>query len=202
MGSFYEIDGRQYPRVTSILGIIAKPQLLYWYGKNGTAKCKAIISESQEIGTRVHKYIENILRSGQLDLENETNANVVKALMAFQDWRKSNRLEPEKLEYTVYSRKHGYAGTMDYLGLCNNKLVIMDWKTSNAIYPESRLQVAAYAKAVNEMDGRRVKKGVICRFDKKNGSFEVAEYDNLSELFSIFLHAKSLWEWEREAKHG
>ncbi len=38
----------------------------------------------------------------------------------------------------------------------DGRMVALDWKTSNGIYPEYALQVAAYAKALEEMTGEEV----------------------------------------------
>lgn len=55
-------------------------------------------------------------------------------------------------ETVAYSAKYGYAGAMVAIAYHEGKLVaLLDWKTSIAIYSEDALQVAAYAKALEEM---------------------------------------------------
>lgn len=61
--------------------------------------------------------------------------------------------EPEILwsEATVYSRTHGYAGTADLIARMHvggsRVPVVIDIKTSKAIYDETALQLCAYARA-------------------------------------------------------
>lgn len=63
-------------------------------------------------------------------------------------------------EATIFNRKYEYAGTADAIvKLRNGHIAVVDWKTSRAIYPESALQVVAYANGdfVGREDGRKVK---------------------------------------------
>jgi ATP-dependent exoDNAse (exonuclease V) beta subunit len=56
----------------------------------------------------------------------------------------------------VYSARHRYAGAIDALAYREGELVALDWKTSKGLYPEYALQVAAYAKAIEEMTRQQV----------------------------------------------
>ncbi|MCK7475625.1 MAG: hypothetical protein MZV49_24080 [Rhodopseudomonas palustris] len=48
-----------------------------------------------------------------------------------------------------------YGGTMDFYGLNKkDKFYVIDWKSANAIYPETTMQVAAYSNALMETDPR------------------------------------------------
>lgn len=59
----YEIDGIWYPRVTSIVGIKAKPALYHFYAALPDFKTgEAIKAKSAEEGTLIHETIEAILR--------------------------------------------------------------------------------------------------------------------------------------------
>ncbi len=65
-----------------------------------------------------------------------------------------------------------WAGTMDFYGYFNDKLYVIDWKSSKprnkktgkGIYPESRYQVAAYRSTQEDVSGC----GVL-RLDKETG---------------------------------
>lgn len=111
--------------------------------------------------------------------------------------------EPEIVwsEATVYSRKHGYAGTADLIAKMRIgdtwAPVILDIKTSKAIYNETALQLAAYARAdfVGKDDGTEVplfddgsvaEYGIVVR-PKPTGGYEKAVFDLNDEVFALFL---------------
>lgn len=62
-------------------------------------------------------------------------------------------------EATIFNRKYEYAGTADAIvKLRNGHIAVVDWKTSRGIYPESALQVVAYANGdfIGRDDGTKV----------------------------------------------
>ena len=66
-------------------------------------------------------------------------------------------IKPVVWEHQVYSRL-GYSGSLDCLGYYKDKLTLFDWKTSTKTKTPSQvtnylIQVAAYAHALNELDG-------------------------------------------------
>jgi hypothetical protein len=58
------------------------------------------------------------------------------------------------VERRIFSRRFRYSGTLDCLVFIgqgsDRKLVLIDWKTGKSIYPEFRLQTAAYVHAYEE----------------------------------------------------
>ena len=67
----------------------------------------------------------------------------------FEDFLKEHTLEPVILEKAVCNTEIGYAGTLDYYGMVDGKLAILDFKTSKAIYQDNTFgaQLAAYKRA-------------------------------------------------------
>src|SRR5208282_6385084 len=60
--------------------------------------------------------------------------------------------KPLMVEFTVVSKKYGYAGTADLLAEVDGVLTLVDWKTGKAVYKEAHLQNAAYRNALQEME--------------------------------------------------
>jgi len=159
------------------------------------------------IGSNVHHLIEWTLRTemgipaGAQPVLEGTPA--VRSFAAWEAWRKSISLRPVLIEQTVFSRTHGYAGTMDLLAELNlpalgRTLAILDWKTSKSLHPEYDLQTAAYRKAVTEMGHAPAGiPGVIVRLGKTDGSFEVRTLSpfEMARSFDVFLHALALFRW-------
>ena len=75
----------------------------------------------------------------------------------------------------------------------DGSLAVVDFKTSNGIYDTHILQVAAYAKAYEEMNGTPVSRALVVRFDKKEPTFEVQELVDIDASFRAFQAALFLW---------
>jgi hypothetical protein len=120
--------------------------------------------------------------------------------------------EPEVYwsEATVYNREYGYAGTGDLIArlmVGRKKLpVIVDIKTSKAIYNETAMQLTAYARADFEgLDdgseakltpkGEPIKHGIVVR-PTASGKYEHANFDLTDEVFDKFLACLELADAE------
>ena len=99
---------------------------------------------AMETGTTAHEWIEDALKtfmSGEgsfgddnlPDLPDDPDAcNSIDALKA---WVGDNDIDFISSEEKIYSRQDNYAGTLDCAAYVNGSLCIIDWKTSNGIYP-------------------------------------------------------------------
>ena len=117
----------------------------------------------------------------------------VNAIHAFQDWVGQNVVEWISSEEKLYHRKYKYAGTVDARAIINGEYCVIDWKTSKAVYPEYHLQVAAYAKAVEDIYGKPVDATYILRCDKATGRFEAVRSTDTDKNFKAFLNALGLY---------
>jgi len=104
-----------------------------------------------DVGKEVHDWIEKYLSSKEyphIEYEfyyGQSSEQAHTAVVAFCDWAEKHDLKPIALEQTVYSESGCWAGTCDFLGYFDNRLYIIDWKSSKPpIRPEMRYQVAAY----------------------------------------------------------
>lgn len=212
----YEANGKIVFGVTSITGILDKPALLYWVNNTDCdylsealklgmvideLSKQAIItgmkglfrkrsSEAADIGTMVHEYLEKYLNAGinkEPLPEMPVNKNIRAAISAFLDWTKTNDVKFIASERKIYSKKYGYAGTLDALGYVNGKLSIIDFKTSNGIYPDMFVQTSAYAHAIEEEDNVKIEDCYIVRVPKDGTEFEVQKDDDVKLNFKSFL---------------
>jgi CRISPR/Cas system-associated exonuclease Cas4 (RecB family) len=204
----YTLNGEEIPSVTEIIGIIDKPFLRMWYGKNGIRECERIKKESGELGSRVHDAIEAYLRG---DIPAVNSHQETEMLQHFVRWREFSDFRPVELELKVVSERYRFHGTFDALGTFGDstELVMCDWKTSSKIDDTYALQLSAYAAAYEERTGIAVKEGLIVRMDKKEDArklIEVKQFKNLPRYFEIFLSCLDLWnfvhkrgKWEKAA---
>lgn len=162
-------------------------------------------------GTVVHAAIEAYI-AGKPLTDDEINERLREKRVASKMWPSTRKMvgavtdfffeaEPEILlsEKTVYSRQHGYGGTLDILGIMgvgsSRVPVVIDVKTSKRIYDETAMQLAAYARAdfIGQDDGTelpyptaRPEYGVVVR-PTASGEFETATFALTDEVFELFL---------------
>ena len=101
-------------------------------------------------GTRVHNTIEAWV-NGQTTLPPKGgDKEVSMAVAAAHKFLQDNGIEPVYSEMKIFhepNRPHpGYGGTIDLIGLQDDGVVIVDWKTGS-LYPTQQIQVAGYAHA-------------------------------------------------------
>lgn len=196
----YIVDGRELDRVTSVLGVINKPALMYWYGKNGTKKCQEVLKSSALFGTQLHEYIELYNKTGFTP--EMTDERHVCLFDKYRKWATENDLVCVESELRVHSLKWGYAGTLDSLARVNGKLEILDYKTSKDFFETYQLQLMAYLVAVREMGlyvnepiGRRV-----IRLGRDDGEIETVSFDDAEGDYKAWLSALRLYRWNKKAK--
>ena len=133
-----------------------------------------------DVGSEVHGAIEAYLKreiarkhdgDGHFDITDPVYAKLSKQAMnsfnAFNAWYKEHNVKPIALEHTVYG--NGCAGTLDFLGYFNDKLYVIDWKSSKAHYKSMAYQVAAYRDACRKQEHERVEGCGVLRLDKETG---------------------------------
>lgn len=101
-------------------------------------------------GTEVHALAERYIKGEAIEVPSHLEPYVRGYAAYIEDFNPTTIHE----ELVVASRKHGYAGTLDSiqdvpsLGRC-----LVDYKTSNGVFGEYALQVAAYRFAEVYLDG-------------------------------------------------
>tara|TARA_B100000029_G_scaffold237854_1_gene234924 strand:- start:13066 stop:13812 length:747 start_codon:yes stop_codon:yes gene_type:complete len=221
---YYLIPGlsEPLPSVTSVLNTISKPGLISWeknvaidYARekiskyisntentnldglheifeNAKEQPKFIMSKAGEFGTKAHEFIELLL---QQNFDVDVPSNMKWIYKNFNDWKNEynfNNIEQEKY---LYSTKYGYAGTADSIGLINDNLFILDWKTSKGLYIEHLLQVSAYANAYTELTGNQIANAGVLRLDKNQSGYEFKIIDDINKHFITFRAVLWLWRF-------
>mgnify|MGYP000443906654 CR=1 FL=1 len=202
-------DGEKLPSVTTVLEATkpeeAKKALQEWRNRVGHVKAQAITTEAAGRGTRMHKWIENYIKTGETGEPGSNPYSIQSHKMAHSIISQGlvNCNEYWGTEVPLYFPKV-YAGTTDLVGIHDGAEAIMDHKQTNK--PKKRewiedyfLQLAAYATAHNEVHGTKIRKGVIfmCSADNIYQEFivEGAEFDSwvnkwftrLDQYYSKFL---------------
>lgn len=168
---WYELDGKKYPTVTSILKAVNKPALVGWAAKAvaeyAAANYQQVYAIAQEdpaavvdllkgapyrdrdkaagLGSRVHRLLEG--DGAGADKEEKPYVDAWKA------WLESTGTEVLAQEVPVVNTTLGYGGTADLIAR-TDRIGLLDVKTGKTVadrdgqvYPEIALQLAAYAAA-------------------------------------------------------
>ncbi len=164
-------DGFAVPSVTTILDATkseeSKQALQNWRKRVGPAQAQAITTEAAGRGTRMHKWLENYVKTGETGEPGSNPYSLQSHQMAQSIITKGlvHCNEYWGTEVSLYFPEV-YAGTTDLVGVHSGDEAIMDHKQTNK--PKKRewiddyfIQTAAYATAHNEVWGTKIRKGVI-----------------------------------------
>ena len=188
-------DGEKLPSVTTILDATKSEEkkkiLNDWRNRIGHKKAQEITTEAAARGTRMHKFIEDYIKTGSLSDSGTNPYSIQSHKMAqsiiSQGLSKCN--EFWGTEVSLYYPKI-YAGTTDLVGVHDGSEAIMDHKQTNKLkkrewIEDYFLQLAAYANAHNEVYGTNIRKGVIfmCSADNIYQEFiiEGSEFDHWTD---------------------
>ena len=164
-------DGEKLPSVTTILDATkseeSKQALNNWRKRVGVQKAQEITTEAAGRGTRMHKWLEDYIKTGVLN-EPGSNPYSLQSHSMAQSIISQGLIKCSEYwgtEVPLYYPKI-YAGTTDLVGVHDGSEAIMDHKQTNK--PKKRewiddyfVQLAAYANAHNEVHGTKIRKGVI-----------------------------------------
>lgn len=213
-GGFYFKDGKPYLSTTTILSIIAKPALAYWYGKEvywamvqdpsmdeKTAMAVPYQSgnKAKLRGTTVHSIVEAYKTTGE-ELEGIPE-DFHKYATAFYTFMKEHNVEIVEQEKTVFDDVNRVAGTLDMYCKIGGKFHVVDVKTGKDIYPEVELQLSSYAHMLR-LEGKPVDTLSVLLLEtgedgQPTGNFK---FKTCAEDFEAFMSAKKLWEWNNREK--
>ena len=195
---YYTKDGELVAGSTTILSVMAKPNLIRWAwncGIKGEDYTK-VRDSAGSVGTITHLMITEELQNRVPDLKDFTQNNIDSAtlcLNSFHEWRKSHTLEVIHVEKPLISEIYRYGGTPDFLGLVNGELELMDFKTSNGIWNDYYYQLASYRQLEIE-NGYNVETARILRFSKgDNVEFEDRLIKQFSYEFELFTHCLAIY---------
>lgn len=190
-------DGEKLPSVTTILDATkseeAKQALQNWRKRVGVAKAQEITTEAAGRGTRMHKWLENYVKTGATGDPGSNPFSIQSHKMAQSIIQQGmiNCSEYWGTEVPLYFPKV-YAGTTDLCGVHSGSEAIMDHKQSNKLKKREWIddyfvQLCAYANAHNEVHGTKIRKGVIfmCTADNIYQEFiiEGTEFDKYSDIW-------------------
>jgi len=177
-----------------------------WLASKGWDEAEAIKNSAGDKGSRVHYAIRDLIegktvaidakyKSSSNEEPKELSLEEYECVMSFADWFKETKPEFADCEFTVFGE--GYAGTVDLLCSIGGEKFLVDFKTSQSIWPSHRLQVSAYKHALDLEESEREKINLAIlqvgyRLNKK-----CFKWTEVEDQFNLFLAAKEIWKNEQ-----
>jgi len=158
-------DGNAVASVTTILDATKdKTHLIAWRKRVGEKKAQEIVTEAAGVGTRMHKYLEDYIETGEWS-EPGSNPYAQQA-HSMAKVIKDNVMDDVEVwgsEVNLYMPQM-YAGTTDLVGTYKGQPAIMDFKQTNKPKKvewvvDYFLQLVAYSEAHNEVYGTNIREG-------------------------------------------
>jgi genome maintenance exonuclease 1 len=175
-------DGTAVASVTTILGETSdKSHLVAWRNRVGHKKAQEITTEAAGVGTRMHKYLEDYIVTGEWPTPG-SNPYAIKAHAMAEKIRDNAMVDIDEIwgtEVALYVPKI-YAGTTDLVGQYKGNAAICDFKQTNKPkklewVQDYFLQLVMYGMAHNEVHGTNIREGHVfmCSRDLEYQQFDV-----------------------------
>lgn len=146
-------NGDRIPGVTTILGLLAKPQLIKWANNLGLQGIDSnkYVDELASIGTLIHYLIECDLKRLNPELNDYTPNQIKMAQNGFNkwiEWKSKHSIVVIESELKLISDRYG--GCCDLYCVLDGVNTVLDFKTGKGIYDEYLIQTSAYAKIIGD----------------------------------------------------
>jgi len=156
---YYRRNGKYYPSITYVLSAYPKGKHFEnWLKQMGTS-ADYIVKQAGQEGTQVHEMIEAYLNGEELNFLNSLgnpayNPDVWQMFLRFVDFWETYNPKLIETEVHLFSDELKVAGTCDMVCEIDDKLWVIDFKTSNHLQTTYDLQTAVYAKCYEECYGK------------------------------------------------
>jgi len=206
-------EGVYYPSVTTILQYMPKNKFFESWLKDVGHNADLIMRKAGKEGTQVHEAAEALVLGEEVswmdDYGNAKYSQIVwEMILKFVEFWQTAKPELISIEDFVWSDKHEYAGTADLVVKMDKETWLLDLKTSNSIHKSYDLQLASYAKALEESKGIKIDRtGIIWlkahtrSASKKKGLYQgkgwqVRVIDDIDKNFELFKMIYELYKLE------
>jgi hypothetical protein len=202
--------GRRIPGTTTIINRFKDSSaLVRWAWKKGlnSESIDREKDDAADVGTLVHAKIEEHYKGikAKIDTEHfteEQHAQADSALFAFFSWIENFKARIVETEIHLVDEEWQYGGTPDAVAWVGSELCLLDWKTSNGVYADHLVQLAAYRNlwAVNRPNQPLTGGSHLLRFSKDNGDFAHHYFPNLDEAWEQFKLFRAAYDIDLKLK--
>ena len=189
-------DGSSFNSVTTVLKVLSEDAIQAWRRRVGEDVANKIGVRAANRGTAVHSIIERYL-DNDVEYDKDVMPDVLSTFKDVQPILDEHISEILGLEAPLYSKHLKLAGRVDCVGVFDNKLSIIDFKTSRKIKKKEWIhnyfaQASAYAIMFEERTGIPVPQLVIIiAVDNEEPQVFVEKRDDWTDLL---FKAKEIYE--------
>lgn len=200
--------GKRVIGVTTAIGILNKPALLYWAWDLG---CKGIDyrkyrDDKADIGTLTHYLILCDIKNEKADTADYTAKQINLAetcFLKYLEWKKTKDIKILLSEKALVSEEFQYGGTFDLLAEIDGIKTLIDFKTGKGIYDEMKIQLSAYMHLIKEhgyLHEEECKTAILRIGRDETEGFEYREFNNINKYWEIFKHCKAIYDLNKKTK--
>lgn len=189
-------DGSSFNSVTTVLKVLSEDAIQAWRRRVGEDVANKIGVRAANRGTAVHSIIERYL-DNNVEYDKDVMPDVLSTFKDVQPILDEHISEILGLEAPLYSKHLKLAGRVDCVGVFDNKLSIIDFKTSRKIKKKEWIhnyfaQASAYAIMFEERTGIPVPQLVIIiAVDNEEPQVFIEKRDDWTDLL---FKAKQIYE--------
>jgi len=173
----YIINNKKLPSVTTIINRFKNATgLIIWANQLGLKKINYFdeLKKASDTGTALHDLAELYILEKDYELPDDPIA--VHCFEQFVEWWDSLDCEVIWTEKKYISKKLNFGGCPDLLIKKDGKYILVDLKTSKAVYSDMLIQLSCYAELIKENDGIEIDRAVIVRFPKDDDETEIIKF--------------------------
>lgn len=216
---YYNAAGDKLPGTTTIIDRFKDSGgLIQWAYKSGREHERAanqgkeapkhlydVVDKAAESGTIAHDMIESFILGKPQPIVSAPADVLEKASNAFRqfcEWQEQTRIEIVATERAYVSEIHQFGGTVDAIGKdMKGRIVLLDWKTSNSVYQDMLIQLAAYALLLEECAPEWKPQGFhLLRVAKESADFAHHFYGELEDAKKSFILMRELYKLDAGLK--
>ena len=209
---YYRRNGEYYPSVTYVLSSYPKGKHFEDWLKNMGRSADYIVKKAAEDGTQVHDLVEQYLLGEEINFLNKYdnpayNPDIWLMFLRFVEFWETYNPKLIETEVHLFSDELKVAGTCDLICEIDDKLWLLDVKTSNHMQSTYELQTSIYGQCYKECYGKDIDNyGILWlksskrgpRKDKLQGKkWEVYESPrSIDENLKIYSNVRALFDLE------
>ena len=165
---------------------------------NEKAAYKELTSRPANFGKETHELIQKTIQGIKPEIPEHQRI----AIADFHTWYDAIPFNSVMSEMTVAHDVLNYAGTTDFVGIVNNRTILVDFKTSKAFYSNHAIQIAGYILAYEHMFKATIDEAYVCILGKKIPSIKIIPIHNLPACKMGFMGGFTLYNALVDAPWG
>lgn len=178
----------EVPSVTTIMKVLNKPAIPMWANSLGWKRqsYKQVLEEKADHGTFVHELLhEFMFKEGKkFDISQPGTVELIKEYIdGFKVFLEEYKVKPIWGEKSFSCELYG--GTIDLLCELEEKLTILDFKTSKRFYSSHFIQLGAYIQLL-EYNDIKVEQVAIARVSGEGVKLKVMSVEEMQPYMDLF----------------